>query len=117
MAGHAPTPLRKTRTYAGSSRSFLVALPVPDTDSFGAIADDKESHESYSDLRARWGIDVCEDFSTGMMNDLKSITELRSKGENRRFLDDVGYLFEGLDSSSAIGLRRARYIADPCCYR
>jgi hypothetical protein len=45
---------------------------------------------------------------SGMMNDLKSITELRSKGENRRFLDEVGYLFEGMDPTGAIGLRRAR---------
>ncbi|GLB41610.1 putative wings apart-like protein regulation of heterochromatin [Lyophyllum shimeji] len=43
----------------------------------------------------------------GMMNPLKSITELRSKGESRRFLDEVGYLFEGMDASVGIGLRRA----------
>lgn len=52
-------------------------------------------------------------------NPLKSITELRSKGETRRFLDDLGYLFEGMSSSptggassssspsSTIGVRRA----------
>ncbi|KIY44953.1 hypothetical protein FISHEDRAFT_76984 [Fistulina hepatica ATCC 64428] len=48
-----------------------------------------------------------EPLPSGMMNPLKSITELRSKGENRRFLDDMGYLFEGLDPSGPIGLRRA----------
>jgi len=46
----------------------------------------------------------------GMMNPLKSISELRNKGESRRFLDEVGYLFEGLDKTGGIGLRRARYI-------
>lgn len=46
---------------------------------------------------------------SGMMNDLKSITELRSKGESRRFLDEVGYLFEGLEESSALGVKRTRY--------
>ncbi|KAI9568680.1 hypothetical protein HD554DRAFT_2097289 [Boletus coccyginus] len=129
-----PLPTRNIRTYAGSSRSFLVALPVPDADLSNAVEDDTELHESYSDLRTRWGIDISEDdpqpyqgsqasvptplkrnaldlsqnsLPTGMMNDLKSITELRSKGESRRFLDEVGYLFEGLDGSSAIGLRRA----------
>ncbi|KAF4610570.1 hypothetical protein D9613_007096 [Agrocybe pediades] len=41
------------------------------------------------------------------MNALKSISELRNKGESRRFLDEVGYLFEGMDSTGAIALRRA----------
>jgi len=45
----------------------------------------------------------------GMMNPLKSISELRNKGESRRFLDEVGYLFEGMDKRGGIGLRRARY--------
>ena len=44
----------------------------------------------------------------GMINDLKSITDLRSKGESRRFLDEVGYLFEGLDINCSIGVRRGR---------
>ncbi|KAJ7777419.1 hypothetical protein B0H16DRAFT_1712422 [Mycena metata] len=43
----------------------------------------------------------------GMMNPLKSITELRNQGESRRFLDEVGYLWEGLDKSGGLGLRRA----------
>lgn len=114
-----------------------MALPVPDADLLSAVEDDIEPHESYADLRTRWGIDISEDdpqpyqdeqtaastplrrnpsepsLSTGMMNDLKSITELRSKGENRRFLDEVGYLFEGLDGSSAISLRRARCVVIP----
>lgn len=44
-----------------------------------------------------------------MMNDLKSITELRSKGESRRFMDEVGYLFEGMDSSVGVSVRRGRW--------
>ncbi|TFK95135.1 hypothetical protein BDV98DRAFT_83151 [Pterulicium gracile] len=43
----------------------------------------------------------------GMMNDLKSTNELRSKGESRRFLDEVGYLFEGLEHDSPVGLKRS----------
>jgi hypothetical protein len=46
----------------------------------------------------------------GMMNALKSISELRNKGESRRFLDEVGYLFEGLDSKCCIALRRSRSV-------
>ena len=49
----------------------------------------------------------------GMMNPLKSITELRSKGESRRFLDEVGYLFEGMEAAGGIGLRRARSASFP----
>ncbi|KAI0305151.1 hypothetical protein B0F90DRAFT_1815396 [Multifurca ochricompacta] len=41
-----------------------------------------------------------------MMNDLKSITELRSKGESRRFMDEVGYLFEGMERNVGVRVRR-----------
>jgi hypothetical protein len=97
------------------------------------VEDEFEIRESYTDLRTRWGVDNSEDdprmpsptisspgkrkapkaalptAPDGMMNDLKSITELRSKGETRRFLDEVDYLFEGLDPKGGIGLRRARF--------
>ncbi|KAF8956935.1 hypothetical protein BDZ97DRAFT_2079509 [Flammula alnicola] len=43
----------------------------------------------------------------GMSNPLKSISELRNKGESRRFLDEVGYLFEGMDKKGGLALRRA----------
>ncbi|KAF9006201.1 hypothetical protein BDQ17DRAFT_1352946 [Cyathus striatus] len=148
-----PTPVlvsskNTTRTYAGTSRSFLVSMPVsslslPTTTSVNesqspsqTMLDDDDddflTRESYSSLRARWGVDNSEDdpypvstspspkgkgkerlrpppvpLPNGMMNPLKSITELRSKGESRRFLDEVGYLFEGMARSGAIGLRRA----------
>lgn len=44
-----------------------------------------------------------------MMNDLKSVTELRSKGESRRFMDEVGYLFEGMGRDVSIRVRRGRW--------
>ena len=43
-----------------------------------------------------------------MMNDLKSVTELRSKGESRRFMDEVGYLFEGMGRDVSVRVRRGR---------
>lgn len=144
------------RTYAGKSRSFLVAIPAAQMgvgglsrhalnptgfDDGGAYVgsqdDDFEIEESYTDRRIRLGIDNSEDdprpwsppsesaspskrrgrvetppvpLPNGMMNDLKSITELRSKGENRRFLDEVGYLFEGLEAASPLNIRRARWV-------
>lgn len=99
---------------------------------------DEASQESYADLCTRWGVDKSDDDplpaedvvspsrrlkrnssktlsqsslsynASGIFNDLKSITELRNKGESRRFMDGVGYLFEGLEAASAITLRRAR---------
>ncbi|KAH9924173.1 wings apart-like protein regulation of heterochromatin-domain-containing protein [Fomitopsis serialis] len=157
-----PHPVRPTaaaaniRTYAGKSRSFLVALPAAQLgvgglsrsnsdaagldDSgllVGSQEDEFDVQESYTDRRIRWGVDNSEDdprpwspppesaspskrkgkgkqtetppvpLPNGMMNDLKSITELRSKGESRRFLDEVGYLFEGLEANSPSSVRRA----------
>lgn len=130
-------PSTNVRTYAGKSRSFLVALPNPtlslsqdgsQPELNESQEDDLETtRESYTDLRLRWGVDNSEDdpyaglgspernakrvdgeLPAGIMNDLKSISELRSKGESRRFLDEVGYLFEGLDLSGAISVRRGR---------
>ncbi|KAG1836270.1 hypothetical protein DFJ58DRAFT_749844 [Suillus subalutaceus] len=118
-----PLLTKHTRTYAGASRSYRIELPAAD------LAEPDDTRESYDDLRSRWGVDNSEDdprpfdndtrtpkktssvgsrvLANGMMNDLKSITELRSKGESRRFLDEVGYLFEGIESGCAIALRRA----------
>ena len=150
------------RTYAGKSRSFLVTIPASSLGpnsvvlphgmnvSIGDDEDDYLTRESYSSLRARWGVDNSEDdpypvhspdsgskrpcatgtpggspsragkggkkasvpsipLPPGMMNPLKSITELRSKGENRRFLDEIGYMFEGMSKKGALSLRRTRY--------
>ena len=118
-------PTKHARTYAGASRSYLMALPAVDS------VESDDTRESYSDLRSRWGIDNSEDYPrsfdddrqlkrthntgslalpNGMPNDVKSITELRSKGESRRFLDEVGYLFEGIETGCAIALRRARCV-------
>lgn len=45
-----------------------------------------------------------------------SITELRSKGESRRFLDEVGYLFEGLEEPGmAPSVQRSRYVQRHSC--
>lgn len=46
------------------------------------------------------------DEGLSLYNPLSSITDLRSKGESRRFTDEVGYLLEGLDPSSDLSVRR-----------
>jgi hypothetical protein len=118
------------RTYTGRSRSYVVPLGPAETLLNQSQEDEDDGFgggESYTDLRLRWGVDNSEDdpylpvladgndvplripLRNGMMNDLKSITELRSKGESRRFLDEVGYLFEGLNEQANIGVRRTRY--------
>ncbi|KAG7094251.1 hypothetical protein E1B28_007856 [Marasmius oreades] len=146
------TPSRRTtslkRTYAGKSRTFLVALPV-DPSSMTSLEqtlqeeeDEYMNRESYNSLRMRWGVDNSEDDPFGptmestvssvnttprkgkakvgkgkggsektalppdTIKPFKSITEIRNKGESRRFLDEVGYLLEGMDKEESPALRR-----------
>jgi len=41
----------------------------------------------------------------------QSANDMRSKGENRRFMDETGYLLDGIEDESATkGFRRARYV-------
>ena len=89
------------RTYSGQSRSFLVSLNNEDSVS---------EPESYSALRLRWGVDPPDYDLSNTVNPLKSITELRSKGETRRFLDQAGYLLEGMDPSNSTALKRSRLV-------
>lgn len=134
-----PSPKKAIKTYAGRSRSFLVAYPVD-----GELDDSQfVNKESYASLRSRWGVDNSEDdpypesattsaagtpygspskskkgktkvavpdLEPGMMNPLKGISELRNKGESRRFLDEVGYLLEGMEEDAGDSLKRARSV-------
>ncbi|KAF8317175.1 hypothetical protein DL93DRAFT_2077394 [Clavulina sp. PMI_390] len=52
-----------------------------------------------------------DDMDTGITGivDLKTIGEMRDKGENRRFMDDMGYLLEGLSPQMSLSVRRLRY--------
>jgi hypothetical protein len=116
----APVPRPTLRTYS-ASRSFLVTVPLSPTTSRGESSlrnDDLESqdaiqHESYADLRKKYRVDLSsdDDMDTGISGpvDLKTIGELRDKGENRRFLDDMGYLLEGLAPRMSIAVKRLRY--------
>ncbi|KAF5386338.1 hypothetical protein D9757_006705 [Collybiopsis confluens] len=42
-----------------------------------------------------------------LIHPLKSITEIRNKGQNRRFLDEVGYLLEGMNKNETPALKKA----------
>ncbi|PVG02257.1 hypothetical protein CPB86DRAFT_780672, partial [Serendipita vermifera] len=116
------SPQRPGRTYS-KSRSFLIEIPR-DKDEMdldkqkGEIngeqnpgLDDLDVHrESYSELRSRWGVDDSENdpLLNVPINELNSIGEMRSKGETRRFLDEVSYLLDGLDPNAPNGSKGAR---------
>lgn len=75
------------------------------------------NEESYSALSKKWGIDCTTAASEGdeqtsikkdeELIELPTITELKARGENRRFEDDLGWILEGLGSES-LTVRRAR---------
>ncbi|KAF8825515.1 uncharacterized protein C8R40DRAFT_1070500 [Lentinula edodes] len=129
------------RTYAGKSRSFLVAMPA-DRSLPEELQDDYNNRESYAVLRSRWGVDNSEDdpypeplsplksntttpsgspskgkgkgrlkqevnVPADIIQPLRSITEIRNKGESRRFLDEVGYLLEGMGKDETPALKKA----------
>lgn len=76
--------------------------------------------DTYSSLRTKWGAESDDELDDSQQSssqkngavdghsDLKSITQLRARGENTRFVDEFNYLVEGLGSKMAIGIRRAR---------
>lgn len=107
------SPQKAGRTYA-RSRSFLVELPrdtlsmeidsaevgSPSAKKDAPHEDESIHRESMNDLRSRWGLHESEQDLNTPINDLNSMGEMRSRGESRRFLDEVGYLLDGLDSST-----------------
>lgn len=69
-----------------------------------------KERETYSILRKRWGVDeegLAPEGEGLEVSDLKSITQLRAKGENSRFIDEFNYLVEGLEAGIGLGIRRA----------
>ena len=149
---HANDRATNLRTYGGASRSFLIAIPanqIPSLnnsqlteDSVASLLQSQDdefgTHESYTSLRSRWGVDNSEDdphqplaeasttwirkkkgksgkpslvpLPGPSISELRSITELRNTGESRRFNDAVGYLFEGLTAESELSVKRGRYV-------
>jgi hypothetical protein len=102
------------RTRWGVDVSSDDPYPVPD-DGGGTPTRSTGGSPPTRTSSGRWkgkGMEViAPELPPGMMNDLKSITELRSKGESRRFMDEVGYLLEGLLPESdggegGLGVRR-----------
>jgi hypothetical protein len=135
--GHAFTYAGKSRSFLveiPTHKLGSLGEDSPQRENMEVHDDGFEIRESYTDLRSRWGVDNSEEdprptdplsrnatgkrkgktatatpLPDGMANNLKSISELRNKGERRRFFDEVGYLFEGMDPTGPISLRRAGY--------
>ncbi|KAK7437383.1 hypothetical protein VKT23_018628 [Stygiomarasmius scandens] len=57
-------------------------------------------------LKSKPGVEVPPQ-PVDIVKPLRSITELRDKGESRRFLDEVGYLLEGMGPDETPALQRA----------
>ncbi|KAJ9122374.1 hypothetical protein QFC22_001796 [Naganishia vaughanmartiniae] len=76
-----------------------------------------ESRESYAELVKRLEMDDEEelqdreelDGSMDYLRNAQSLAELRSKGENRKFMDDLTWLFDGL-SDDVLSVRRSSAI-------
>lgn len=119
-----PTSGGAKRTY-GKGRSYLAsAVEMPED----------EPRESYAELRKRYEVDngehpvldgltgeqtrATESFITisggqgNLIDELmmakapESVSDMRSKGENRQFMDEVAYYLEGLQGTNA--MRRTR---------
>jgi hypothetical protein len=109
LRSHSPV-----RTYS-RTRSFLVPIGKVSDSNAEASPEDEEMYnvgqESYTDLRNRWGVDNSEDPTLNVpINDLNSLSEMRSRGEARRFLDEVGYLVEGLEPAAGKAVHRSTAI-------
>lgn len=94
-----PSPTSK-RTYGGS-RSFL-------TRNAEAADDDEGMRESYEEQRKRYEVDA-GDVDPLLARAPEPIADMRSKGENRRFMGEIGFLVDGIQGSTA-GARRSRLV-------
>ncbi|WOO81156.1 uncharacterized protein LOC62_03G004687 [Vanrija pseudolonga] len=106
---------RAQRTY-GRSRTFLSSRPADDDTGEGAASSLAASlaeppRESYEELRKRYEVDNETGGSGNLLDALLArapvpISDMRSKGENRRFMDEVTFLLEGISNAPSKGIRR-----------
>ncbi|KAJ1307843.1 hypothetical protein OPQ81_001925 [Rhizoctonia solani] len=102
------------RTYS-QVRSFLAPIEDldPDLNTSTLSIPRLTTTQSYHDLlQSESQEELQQDTSTKNITfngetDLRSITEMRVKGESRRFGDDIEYVLEGLEDESGVKVRRA----------
>lgn len=112
VAMGSPSPAKAKRTYGGN-RSFL-AQHATDLDT--ALSEDAQP--SYSELRKAYEVDngdddtirnLAEEFNLARAPE--SINDMRSKGENRLFMDDIGVLLGDINNpGQSLALRRSRWV-------
>lgn len=114
---------RAKRTY-GKVRTIMVELPrgLEDEDqtSYGTMSqgDDSQLQASYVELRQRYEVDNTihhTNRSASLLHDMlqarapETVSDMRSRGENRRFIDELGYLFDGIsDPAASRSFKRSR---------
>ncbi|EUC57029.1 wings apart-like protein regulation of heterochromatin protein, partial [Rhizoctonia solani AG-3 Rhs1AP] len=102
------------RTYS-QVRSFLAPIEDldPDLNTPALSIPRLTTTQSYNDLlQSESQEELQQDTSAKNITfngetDLRSITEMRVKGESRRFGDDIEYVFEGLEDEGGVKVRRA----------
>ncbi|WVO16104.1 hypothetical protein L204_103770 [Cryptococcus depauperatus] len=113
------------RTY-GKVRTMLVELPGRISQKSTTLIGENENEKSqpqasYAELRQKYEIDntvnLVKSNSASLMTDLlqakapETVSDMRSRGENRRFVDELSYLLEGIaDLNSSASFRRSSAI-------
>lgn len=108
-----PSPAAKAKRTYGGNRSFLTQR---EADLDAALAEDAQP--SYSELRKEYEVDTGDDSTIrnlaeefNLARAPESINDMRSKGENRLFQDDIGVLLGDINNpNQSIALRRSRYV-------
>lgn len=71
------------------------------------MAEEEGLRESYEEQRKRYEVDTGE-ADPFLAKAPEPIADMRSKGENRRFMGEIGFLIEGIQGSAG-GARRSRF--------
>lgn len=106
---------RAKKTY-GKVRTILVELSRGpedgDQSSYDTMSqgDESQLQASYVELRQRYEVDNTIQHtsrSASLLQDMlqarapETVSDMRSRGENRRFIDELGYLFDGISDPAA----------------
>lgn len=128
-----------SRTFLAESSGPAAGVSVARSDDTEVLGrNDILAKQSYAELRKRYGVDNTEAADDGSESGIligvglqspteqehqgltnqqdqlpagapQPISDMRSRGENRRFMDEIGYLADGIaDSAASISLKRAR---------
>ncbi|WVQ80829.1 hypothetical protein IAT38_002936 [Cryptococcus sp. DSM 104549] len=116
---------RARRTY-GKVRTMMVEVSQAGEGRGSGVLGDTEDEDtmpqaSYAELRQRYEVDntvdPSESGSASLLAELlqakapQTVSDMRSRGENRRFTDQLGYLVEGMtDSSASMAFKRSSAI-------